>query len=99
MFSVRYSYSLFGHPGKVRLLGYLERANMGSYRAVLDNPNLELDLAQTRRYRLTYGFVLNAEQEITKDLSAFLRLGFRDPNDEVWQYADVSKSLEIGLSL
>jgi high affinity Mn2+ porin len=92
-------YSLFAHPGKVRLLGYLEQANMGSYRAVLDNPNLDLDLARTRRYRLTYGVVLNVEQEITKDLGAFLRLGFRDPNYEVWQYADVSKSFEIGLSL
>lgn len=91
--------SLLGHSGKVRLLGYLERANMGSYRAVLDNPNLDLDLAGTRRYRLTYAFVLNVEQEITKDLGTFLRLAFRDPNYEVWQYADVSRSLEVGLSL
>ena len=92
-------YSLFAHPGKVRLLGYLEEANMGSYRAVLDNPSLNVDITQTRRYRLTYGVVLNAEQEITKDLGAFLRLGFRDPSYEVWQYAYVSKSFEIGLSL
>lgn len=92
-------YSLFGHPGKVRLLGYLERAIMGSYRAVLDNPNLDADIAQTRRYRLTYGAVLNLEQEVTTDLGAFLRLGFRDPNYEEWQYADASKSFEIGLSL
>jgi high affinity Mn2+ porin len=92
-------YSLFDHPGKVRLLGYLESANMGSYRAVLDNPNLNVDITGTRRYRLTYGVVLNAEQEITKDLGAFLRLAFRDPNYEVWQYADISKSFEIGLSL
>lgn len=92
-------YSLFGRSGKVRLLGYLESANMGSYRAVLDNPSLGVDITRTRRYRLTYGFVLNAEQDITKDLGAFLRLGFRDPNYEVWQFADVSRSLQVGLSL
>jgi high affinity Mn2+ porin len=90
-------YSLFGHPGKVRLLGYLESANMGSYSAAASSPTL--DLVPTRRYRLTYGLVLNFEQEITKDLGAFLRLGFRDPKYEVWQFIDTSKSLEIGLSL
>jgi high affinity Mn2+ porin len=90
-------YSLFGHPGAVRLLGYLESANMGSYRAAANSSTL--DLVPTRRYRYTYGLVLNVEQEITKDLGAFLRLGFRDPKYEVWQFIDTSKSLAVGLSL
>jgi high affinity Mn2+ porin len=92
-------YTLFGLPGKVRLLGYLERAHSGSYRAVLDNPNLGLDITQTRRYRLTEGFVINFEQQITQDLGGFLRLAFRNPSYESWQFSDASRSLEVGLSL
>jgi len=92
-------YTLFGQPGKVRLLGFLESADMGSYRAVLDNPSLGVDIAQTRRYRLTEGFVINIEQQITQDLGAFLRLGFRNPSYEAWQFSDASRSLAVGLSL
>ena len=92
-------YTLFGQPGKVRLLGFLESAHMGSYRAVLDNPNLGGDITQTRRYRLTEGFVINIEQQITQDLGAFLRLGFRNPSYEAWQFSDASRSVAVGLSL
>jgi high affinity Mn2+ porin len=93
-------YALWDHPGKVRLLGYLESARMGSYKAaVVDYPTGMPDIADTRRYRLTYGVELNLEQEITKDLGSFLRLALRDPNYEVYQFSDVSQSLEVGLSL
>jgi high affinity Mn2+ porin len=93
-------YTLWDHPGKVRLLGYLESAPMGSYKAaVVDYPTGMPDIAATRRYRLTYGVELNLEQAITKDLGSFLRLALRDPNYEVYQFSDVSQSLEVGLSL
>src|SRR5207245_2789384 len=64
-------YALWGHAGKVRLLGYLESARMGSYKAAVVNfPPGMPDIAATRRYRYTYGSDLNIEQEITKDLGA-----------------------------
>jgi high affinity Mn2+ porin len=92
-------YTFFGLPGKVRLLGILERAHMGSYRAVLDNPSFGTDITRTRRYRLTEGIVLNVEQQITQDLGAFLRVGLRNPSYETWQFSDASRSLAVGLSL
>ena len=92
-------YELFGHPGTVRFLGYLESANMGSFRATLDNPSLHEDIARTRRFRYTYGLGINFEQEITKDIGAFLRAGYRDPNYEFWQYADISRSLALGVQI
>ena len=73
-------YTLWDHPGKVRLLGYLFSAKMGSYKAaVVDYPAGMPDLADTRRYQYSYGLVLNFAQEITKDLGSFLRLGLREP--------------------
>jgi high affinity Mn2+ porin len=93
-------YTLWDHPGKVRLLGYLMSASMGSYKAaVVDYPRGMPDLADTRRYRYSYGIVLNVQQEIIKDLGGFLRLGLRDPNYEAYQFSDATRSLEIGLSL
>jgi len=89
-------YTLFGHPGKLRLLGYLEHADMGSYRAAT---GLGGDITETRRHRLTEGFVVNFEQEITSDLGAFLRIGVRNPNYEAWAFSDASRSLAVGLSL
>jgi high affinity Mn2+ porin len=93
-------YTLWSHPGKVRLLGYLMSASMGSYKAaVVDYPTGMPDLASTRRYRYSYGIALNFEQEITKDLGGFLRLGLRDPSYEAYQFSDATRSLEVGLSL
>ena len=92
-------YELFGHPGKVRFFGYLESANMGSFPATLDNPSLHEDITKTRRFRYTYGLGINFEQEISKDIGAFLRAGYRDPNYEFWQYTDISRSLALGLQI
>ena len=45
-------YSVLDHPGKVRLLGWLEEAHMGSYRETLANPSLMEDI--TRNTALSF---------------------------------------------
>ena len=92
-------YSIGEHPGKIRLLGWLERAHMGSYSDTLADPSLMEDITRTRRYRYQYGFAVSAEQEITKDLGAFLRASWRDGHEEVWQFTDIDRSLSVGLQL
>jgi high affinity Mn2+ porin len=57
------------------------------------------DITRTRRYRYQYGFALSTEQEITKDLGAFLRVSWRDGQSEVWQFTDVDRSVSGGLQL
>jgi high affinity Mn2+ porin len=73
--------------------------HMGSYRETLDDPALMEDITKTRRYRFQYGFALSAEQEITKDLGAFLRASWRDRQEEVWQFTDIDRSASAGLQL
>jgi high affinity Mn2+ porin len=92
-------YSIGDHPGKIRLLGWLESAHMGSYRETLANPSLMADITLTRRYRYQYGFALNVEQEVTKDVGAFLRASWRDGEEEAWQFTDIDRSLSCGLQL
>ena len=72
---------------------------MGSYSETLADPSLMANIALTRHYRYQYGFALNVEQEITKDLGAFLRASWRDGQAEVWQFTDIDRSLSGGLQL
>jgi high affinity Mn2+ porin len=92
-------YSIGEHPGKVRLLGWLEHAHMGSYRETLADPSLMEDITLTRRYRYQYGFALDVEQEVMKDLGAFLRASWRDGESEVWQFTDIDQSVSAGFQL
>lgn len=92
-------YKLAGHPGKLRLLGWVMNARAGSYAATLANSSLGEDITLTRRSRMSEGFVLNLEQELTPDLGAFARYSFRDGHSEVWAFTDIDRSLSLGFSL
>ncbi|MBU6402876.1 MAG: carbohydrate porin [Verrucomicrobia bacterium] len=92
-------YKLRGHPGVVRLLSYLTQAHMGSYAATLDNPSLGMDITRTRAYRHKFGYGLNLEQELTRDLGVFSRLGWSDGRTEGWAFNDVDRAATLGLSL
>src|ERR1051326_4613620 len=75
-FERRYSFS--DHPGIIRLLGYVNRAHMGSYEAALENAARPADIAATRAYRYKFGFGINIEQEIAQKIGLFSRLGWSD---------------------
>ncbi len=90
-------YSLYTHPGKVRILGFLNRAHMGDYEEAINSP--VVDITQSRQYRLKYGAGFNIEQELTKDLGSFMRLGWNDGHTETWAYTEIDQSLSLGLSL
>ena len=90
-------YSFYDHPGTLRLLAYLNRAHMGSYQAALAVPGA--DITQTRAYRYKYGFGLNWEQEIVKNVGVFSRLGWSDGQNEGWVFADVDYTATLGLSV
>jgi high affinity Mn2+ porin len=92
-------YSPGGHAGAVRLLAYDTRAHMGSYQETLNNPSLGENIALNAAYRYKYGFGINLEQEIRKDLGAFARLGWSDGKNQTWEFADVDRAATAGLSL
>lgn len=89
-------YTLFGHPGKARLLGWLESAHMGDYAEAVANHE---DISLTEKYRTQYGFVVNLEQELTPNLGAFLRASWRDGHEEVWQFTDIDHGVSLGVQL
>jgi high affinity Mn2+ porin len=95
-------YSFGEHPGAVRLLGFLHHTNSGSYSEALRlaATGRQPDVTATRRVgTLKYGFGLSLEQEITKDLGVFARLGWNDGKTESFAFAAIDRLLNAGVSL
>jgi high affinity Mn2+ porin len=92
-------YSLFSLPGKLRTIVWLNSAFSGSYRETLDNPALNLDIAQTREGRIKYGYVFNLEQSLTDDIGLFGRWSWNDGKTEIMAFTDIDASLATGLSI
>jgi len=92
-------FNIHGHPGAVRLLAYLNQAHMGSFQEALDNPVRPADIVATRAYRYKYGFGLNLEQEVMKNVGVFSRLGWNAGQTESWTFAGVDRTASLGLSI
>jgi len=92
-------YSLGERKGASRLLLFLNRARMGSYQRVLDNPALYgNNVAATRADgRSKYGFAVSVDQEVTPTLGAFLRLSVNDGANESWAFTEIDRSIAVGV--
>lgn len=91
-----------GHPGKVKVLAFLNRARMGNYRDAVqlasqtgDTPDMSL----VRRKRSRPGLSINVEQELSSDLGAFLRASVNDGSKEAYEFTEINRSLAAGLSM
>jgi high affinity Mn2+ porin len=88
--------------GVVRLLSYLNQANMGSYEQAIEeylasNRTSSPSIIATRRQgRHKYGFGLNFEQEIISQVDVFGRLGWDDGRNESFAYTEDDRTAEIG---
>jgi high affinity Mn2+ porin len=95
-------YSLFSQPGKLRLMGWANQANMGSYAAALaepiTTPNYP-DITLVRQVRTNYGFAANLEQAINDILGVFARASWSPGLDEIIGWTDCDESLSAGAVL
>lgn len=92
-------FSIGERPGAIRVLAFLNRAQMGSFQETLDHPTRPADIQATRAYRLKFGFGVNMQQEIWKNIGAFMRLGWNDGKTESWCFADVDRTATAGISI
>ncbi len=95
-------YSVDTHAGAIRFLTFLNRADMFSYSdavPVLQANGVGVDLSAVSAYRYKYGFGLNWEQEIIRNLGLFSRLGWNDGQEQAWMFSDVDYTVSAGLSL
>jgi len=88
-----------GRPGAIRVLGFLNREDAGTYREAMHEgatPNLD----PTRRNGTKkYGFGLNIEQAISRDAGLFARYGWNDGKTESWAFTEIDRSVSAGASV
>jgi len=98
-------YSIFDQPGKLRVGVFANRGNTGNYSQALaiegTDPSLDINsvMHSIRKDNLKYGFYVNAEQQIAKDVGLFGRLSWNDGRNEILSFTDVDRSLSGGVSL
>jgi high affinity Mn2+ porin len=95
-------HSLWGRPGKLKLLYWLTWGKLSAY---LDAVAFAAARGQTpstadvRRYRTKDGIGLALEQQLTNDLGAFARLSTSQGDVEEVDFTDINQSLSAGVSL
>jgi high affinity Mn2+ porin len=96
-------YRLFGQDGRVKLLGFMTRARLGTFPELeayyAANPGANIVTAEVVRHlRNKFGGEINVEQPVTADLGAFLRASLSDGRTEAYDFTDVDRSLSLGAS-
>ena len=93
---------LAGRPGKVVVTAFLTHARMARFddatrRAA--GSGEPPTLAPVRRPAERPGIGVSLQQDISRDLGAFLRAGWADGRHESYEFTDVDRTLAAGLSL
>jgi high affinity Mn2+ porin len=98
-------YAPFDQPGKLRVGLFADAGDTANYRQALAitgaDPALDINDVVTgiRHENIKYGFYLNAEQQIVKDVGLFARLSWNDGQSEILSFTDVDRSASGGLSI
>ncbi len=96
-------YKFMSHPGVLRLLGFANHYDGGSYGAALQlaaATNTTPNVTGVRKFgTLKYGFGVNLEQEILDGLGVFMRLGWNDGKTESFEFTAIDRLATGGVSL
>lgn len=85
----------------IRLLSFVNHANMGAYRDAVANylagrtpvPEITAHPLQTT---VKYGFGLNVQQQVSKNVRLFSRFGWNEGQHESFVYTEVDQSVQVG---
>lgn len=103
---VEHGHQLYGRPGKVRVLGWRNRAKTATYKDALawliahpgryDGPDALIATRYTEQDK--FGLGLNIEQEINDNIGYFLRVMKADGRTETYAFTEVDGSLSSGFA-
>ena len=90
-------YALSGQKGSLRLLTFLNNGKFGNYNlAIAQNPGAP-NIDSTQHYgRHKYGFGINADQYLNKDVGIFAKASYNDGSTETWFFTEIDRSLSLG---
>jgi high affinity Mn2+ porin len=100
-------HALWGQPGKLKVTGYLERGNMGTFSDAVALSQLPGPLfgdptnalAAVRHYQSRPGVSLNLEQQVNETVGVFARAGWADGQQEPWDFTDIDRTVQAGVSI
>jgi high affinity Mn2+ porin len=95
-------HNLRDQPGKLKLLYWLTRGDLGTYRGAIAlgvATGTTPSTAAVRSARTKSGVGLNLEQQVTTDLGVFARAGMSQGSVEEVDFTDINQSISAGLSL
>jgi high affinity Mn2+ porin len=104
---IEHEHSLFGHTGRVRVLGWRDRAKLASFSDALvwlkANPGNytgpDALLAVRGSEKNKFGVGLNIEQEINSNTGFFMRIMQTDGRTETYAFTEVDGSLSTGVTV
>jgi high affinity Mn2+ porin len=90
--------------GVVRLLAFVNHANMGNYRnaiAQFQEGLVAVPDISNHPWHITgkYGFGVNLEQNLARDITAFARWGWDDGKTESFAYTEVDLTIAVGVAV
>jgi high affinity Mn2+ porin len=96
-------YSLRKHPGTIRWLQFMNRTRSGSYVEAVklaEETGTTPDVQAIRRPgTLKYGTGISWDQELTRDVGVFSRLGWNDGKTEDFAFTAIDRLAEGGVSV
>lgn len=96
---LEHAHSIGDQPGKLRLLAFRNKANMGGFRdALADAPNNGNipDVSRVRTERTKIGFGVSAEQNLTTNVGIFARGSWNDGASETFAFTEIERSISAG---
>jgi hypothetical protein len=94
-----HAHAIAGLPGKLRLLAFRNQADMGGFRDSIADAaaaGTTPDLATSRRKRDKYGFGVNLEQSLSRDVGVFARASWNNGEAETFAFTEIDRSLSAG---
>ena len=100
-------HELWGQPGKLKITGFLIHGRMGDFQDAinLSQPGQPFAgdasdaLASVRIYRNRPGVSLNLEQQVSDSIGVFARAGWADGTVEPWDFTDIDRTVQAGVSI
>ena len=100
-------HELWGQPGKLKVTGFLSHGRAGDFQDAINlsqpgqpfagDPNNAL--ASVRIYRNRTGVSLNLEQQVNDSVGVFARAGWADGAIEPWDFTDIDRTIQAGVSI
>lgn len=99
---IEHRHSISGQPGRLKVTLFRNRGRMGRFEDAIRVSELTgqpAEIAAVRHTRSRTGVSFNLEQQISKNMSFFVKGGIADGNIEPFEFTDVDRSLAAGLTV